>query len=83
LIAKDLAEQRVNYGMQSLLTETVAVLFRLPHVDVAKTSLGSFDGDMADETLRRIVTEAIGDALIEGGVDRNVLGESVGHAYSS
>jgi hypothetical protein len=38
---------------------------------------------MADETLRRIVTEAIGDALIEGGVDRNVLGESVGHAYSS
>jgi hypothetical protein len=83
LIAEYLAEQRMNDGMESLLGETVPVFFRLPHVDVAKTSLGSFDGDVGDETLRRIVTESIGDALVEGGVDRNVLGECVGHADSS
>lgn len=68
--------------MQSLLGEAIPVLLGLPDVDVAQTALGSLDRQVDDEALRCLRAEAIEDPLVDGGIDRDLLGERVGHGSS-
>src|SRR4051794_6950717 len=82
LVAEDLAEQIVDDGGQPLLGERRRGLFRLPHVDVAQPALGPLEGDVGDQALGRLVPEPGTDAGVEGSVDRDVLGEHVGHGGS-
>lgn len=79
IVPEHLAEETVYDGVQPFFDESIAVLLRLPHVDVMKAAFGAFDGEMDDETLRGIITEAVGDSLVEGGVDRHILSERVCH----
>src|ERR1700730_3036740 len=79
LVAEDVAEEAVNNRMEPLFGEAIPVLFGVPDVDVPQPALGTLEGDVGDESLRWLVADAIGDALVEGGVDGNVLGECVGH----
>jgi len=79
-VAEDLAEQPVHDRVEPLLSEAVPVLLRLPHIDVPQATLGSLDGKVGDEPLWCLITHGVGDALVERRVERNVLGERVGHA---
>jgi len=79
LVTEDLAEQSVDDRVEALLTEPVTVLLRFPYVDVAETPLGTFKGKVRDQALRWVVTEPLHDASVEGGIDRHVLRECIGH----
>ena len=43
---------------------------------------GPVDGDVGDQSLCRLLANPVGNALVEGGVDRDVLGERVGHGLA-
>ena len=79
LVAEGLAQQMMNDRMESFLCETVPIVFRFPHVDVAQPPLGALDGDVDDQPPRRCVSETMGDPLVEGGVNRDILREGIGH----
>ena len=66
--------------MEAFLTEPVTVLFGLPYVDVPKAPLGTLQGNVSDQALRRGVTQSFHDALVEGSIDRHILGERIGHS---
>ena len=82
LIAEDFAEERMHDGVKSLFGETVAIVLRFPHVDVAQTTLRTFDGNVDDQALRWFFSEPVGDPLVEGGVNRDILREGVSHVVS-
>jgi AcrR family transcriptional regulator len=69
----------VDNRVEAVLAEPVTVLFRLPYVDVAETTLGTLQGNVSDQALGRGVTQSFHDALVEGSIDRHVLGERIGH----
>jgi hypothetical protein len=63
--------------VQALVAEPVAVLLGLPHAVVAQPSLEPLDGEVDDQPGWRHVPKLGANALVERGVDRNVLGERV------
>jgi hypothetical protein len=82
LVAKDLAEQSVHDGVEAFFGEAIPILLGFPHVDVAQTALGECDGDVAEQPFRVFVADQVDDALLEGSVDRNILGERICHGWS-
>ena len=78
-VAEDLAEDGVHDRVQPLVGEPVPVGLGLPHVDVAQAALRALDGHVEDQPLRWGVADAVGDALVRGGVDGDVLHEGIGH----
>jgi hypothetical protein len=78
-VSEHLAEETVYDGVQPIFDESIPVLLRLPHVDVAEAAFGTFDGEMDDEPLRGHIAETVGDSLVEGGIDRHILSERVCH----
>lgn len=54
-VPEKLGEQRVHDGVEALFGEPIPVALGFPHVDVAETALWSLGGDVADQTLRRLV----------------------------
>src|SRR5580704_4268359 len=81
VVAENLGEQGVDDRVQPLIGEPVAVLLGLPDVEVPQTALGLLGGDVDDEAFWRDVTEAVGDPLVESGIDGDVLRERVSHGY--
>jgi hypothetical protein len=79
LITEDLAEEAMNDWVEPLFGEAFPVLLGVPYIDVAQPALGTLYGNVRDEPFRWLVTETFGDALVKGGIDRNVLRECIGH----
>jgi hypothetical protein len=69
LVTEEADEKTVHDRVQPFLNEAIALLLGLPDVDVAQPALGPLDGEVDDESLRRFVAKAIGDLLVEGGID--------------
>jgi len=73
LFIEDLPEEGVHDGVEALLRESVPVVLRFPHVDVAEPPAGQLHGEVADETFGHLRAESVLDPPVEAGVDRHVL----------
>ena len=65
--------------VKPFLCKAVAVLFGLPHIEVAEPAFGSLHHKMDDEALGRLGPELFDDAPIKRSVDGHVLRERVSH----
>src|SRR3977135_386363 len=69
--------------METLFDESVPVLLGFPNVDVTEAAFRPRHGEVRDHPLRRIVAQSLSDPHVEGGIDRYILGECIGHGFAT
>ncbi len=73
VVAEDATKEFVDHGVQPSVDESLALVFALPDLDVAQATFGSFDREVHHQPVGQFVADAGSDALVDGGVDGDVL----------